>query len=412
MRDRYSSMLISNLNSILTVVLATGDGKLLMPLTSRRTVAAIPFAGSYRVIDFALSNCLHSGLRRIMVFSQFNALSLHNHLRDGWSLFNADLGEFVMPVTPPITDSMTTYSGYADALVQNAYLLERTEAEHIIVVSGEQIYRMDYAAVLAFHMKHDATVTVGTVEQARMNGAQLSASLKLRGHKVVGIESFAAGAHGGAGYGPMEVFVFNKTALLDLLNLARRPGVNGRTIIDIIRDHWLGQEKICAYRFGGADGRVSQDKYWRMLANVDDYYDANMDLLKLEPPLDIYQVDWPIRTHQMQRPPARTVAGRSCNEGICVNSIIAGGTVIAGGGVSRSILGNRVYIDDGATVEDSILSSGVNVGEGAQLQRCIIDRNVIIPANEQIGIDLEADAERFTVTPNGVVVVPSDAALS
>jgi len=405
-------MLISNLNSILTVVLATGDGKPLMPLTSRRTVAAIPFAGGYRVIDFALSNCLHSGLRRIMVFSQFNALSLHNHLRDGWSLFNADLGEFVMPVTPPIRDSMTTYSGYADALVQNAYLSGRTEAEHVIVVSGEQIYRMDYAAVLAFHMKHDSAVTVGTLERERMNGAQLSASLKLRGHKVVEIEPFEAGAHGGAGYGPMEVFVFKKAALLDLINLARRPGVNGRTIIDVIRDHWLGHEKISAYRFGGADGRVSQDKYWRMLASVDDYYDANLDLLKLEPPLDIYQADWPIRTHQMQRPPARTVAGRSCNEGICVNSIIAGGTVIAGGGVSRSILGNRVYIDDGATVEDSILSSGVSVGEGAQLQRCIIDRNVVIPANEQIGIDLKADAERFTVTPSGVVVVPSDAELS
>jgi len=132
-------------------------------------------------------------------------------------------------------------------------------------------------------------------------------------------------------------------------------------------------------------------------------------LLKFEPPLDIYQIDWPIRTHQMQRPPARTVAGRSCNEGICVNSIVAGGTVIAGGGVSRSVLGNRVYIDDGATVEDAILSSGVHVGEGAQLQRCIVDRGVMIPPNEQIGSDLKADAERFTVTPNGVVVIPSDA---
>jgi glucose-1-phosphate adenylyltransferase len=203
--------------------------------------------------------------------------------------------------------------------------------------------------------------------------------------------------------------VFKKSALLLLLELARGTGVNGRTIIDLIKVHWLGKEKINGYRFGGADGRVSQDKYWRMLASVDDYYDANMDLLKLEPSLDIYQEDWAIRTHQTQRPPARTVAGRSCTEGICVNSIIAGGTVIAGGGVSRSILGNRVYIDDGATVEDSILSSGVIVGEGTQLQRCVIERNVTIPANEQIGLDPVLDAERFSVTPNGVVVIPSDA---
>ena len=402
-------MLLSNPNSILTVVLATGDGKRLMPLTSHRTVAAIPFAGSYRVIDFALSNCLHSGLRRVMVFSQFNALSLHNHIRDGWSLFNADLGEFVMPVTPPITDELTTYSGYADALLQNAYLLERTEAEHVIVVSGEQIYRMDYAAILAFHLKQQSTITVAAVERARINGAHLSATLKLRGHKLMEILPPTAGEEESSGYGPMEVFVFKKSALLELLELASSPGVNGRTIIDVIRDHWLERERVNAYRFGGIDGRVSQDKYWRMLASVDDYYDANMGLLKLEPPLDIYQSDWPIRTHQMQRPPARIVAGRSCTEGICVNSIVAGGTVIAGGGVSRSILGNSVYIDDGATVEDAILSSGVVVGEGTQLQRCIIDRNVVIPANEQIGVDLALDRERFTVTPSGVVVVPSDA---
>jgi glucose-1-phosphate adenylyltransferase len=401
-------MLLSNLNSILTVVLATGDGKPLMPLTARRTVAAIPFAGGYRVIDFALSNCLHSGLRQIMVFSQFNALSLHNHIRDGWSLFNADLGEFVMPVTPPIKDKMTTYGGYADALLQNAYLLERTEANHVIVLSGEQIYRMDYAAILAFHLKHDSTVTVAALERAAANGAQLSASLKLRGHKIVEIEDFVVG-DGGSGYGPMEVFVFKKAALLELLGLATGSGVNGGTIIDIIRDHWLGHEKISAYRFGGADGRVSQDKYWRLLASVDDYYDANMDLLKLEPPLDLYQPDWPIRTHQTQRPPARTVAGRSCNEGICVNSIVGGGTVIAGGGVSRSVLGDRVYIDDGATVEDAILNPGVSVGESAQLQRCIVDRNVVVPAHEQIGHDPKVDAQRFTVTPNGVVVIPSDA---
>jgi glucose-1-phosphate adenylyltransferase len=402
-------MLLSNQNSVLTVVLATGDGKALMPLTQRRTVAAIPFAGGYRVIDFALSNCLHSGLRRVMVFSQFNALSLHNHIRDGWSIFNADLGEYVMPVTPPIEDEMTTYSGYADALVKNAYLLERTPCDHVIVVSGEQIYRMDYAAILAFHLKNASTVTIGVLDSARMNGAKLSASVKLRGNQVVEIVPFSGSTDASSGYGPMEVYVFKKPALIELLEQGRRPGVNGRAIIDVIKEHWLGSEKVSAYRFGGADGRVSQDKYWRMLASVDDYYDANMDLLEFEPPLDIYQSDWPIRTHQTQRPPARTVAGRSCTEGILLNSIIAGGSVIAGGGVSRCILGNRVYIDDGATVEDAIISAGVRVGEGTQLRRCVVDRNVEIPANEQIGVDPKADAERFTVTPNGVVVVPSDA---
>ena len=409
MRHPEPPMLLPNPNSILTIVLATGDGKSLLPLTARRTVAAIPFAGSYRVIDFALSNCLHSGLRRILVFSQFNSLSLHNHIRDAWSLFNADLGEFVTPVSPPIGDDMVRYQGYADALRQNAYLLERTDAEHIVVVSGEQIYRMDYAAVVAFHLKHQSTVTVGTLARNQINGMALDAVLRLRGHKVVSIEAPLGGDDASGGHAPMGVFVFEKGALLQLLKSVEREGVNGKSIVEVIREHWLDGERVNAYRFGGADGRVSQDRYWRALASVDDYFDANMDLLELEPSLDIYQLDWPIRTHQLQRPPARTVAGRSCNEGICVNSIVAGGTVIAGGGVSRSVLGDRVYIDDGATVEDAILSSGVRVGEGASLRRCIIDRNVAVPADEHIGVDLETDRQRFSVTENGVVVIPSDA---
>lgn len=403
-------MLISNLNETLVIVLAIGDGKPLMPLTARRTAAALPYAGNYRVIDFVLTNCMHSGLRRITVFTQFNSLSLQNHLRDGWSIFNTDLGEFVTAVSPPISEHVSMYTGQANALYQNLYLLDGAQEDYVMVVSGEQIYRMDYAAILEFHAERGADVTIAAIDRETAAGTRFHARLALQADEIAAIDitpEAAALPDDNESFGPMEVYVFSRRCLVEMLVQAGADGTYQKTLLDLIRRQLFGRAKILGYRFGGEYGRVSQDRYWRTLTSLDDYYEANMDLLKLEPPLDIYQADWPIRTYQMQRPPARTVPGRSCNEGICVNSIVAGGTVIAGGGVSRSVLGNRVYISDGATVEDSILYLGVTVGEGARVRRAICDRNVQIPPYEKIGLDPRRDAERFPVTPAGVVVVSS-----
>ncbi len=400
-----------NLHETIVFVLAIGDGKPLMPLTARRTTAALPYAGNYRVIDFALTNCMHSGLRRINVFTQFNSLSLQNHLRDGWSIFNTDLGEFVTAVSPPITEDLSIYSGQTDALYKNLYLLDGAREETVLIVSGEQIYRMDYAAMVDYHLARNADVTVAAIDRETALGSTFPATFKIGEGAMDAITSFATPSplpeENGA-YGPMGVYAFRRSWLVDCLSRLDNNGARKQHIIELISRELRGQARIFSYRFGGEYGRVTQDRYWRTLGSLDDYYDANMDLLKLEPPLDIYQADWPVRTYQQQRPPARTVPGRSCTEGICVNSIVAGGTVIAGGGVSRSVLGNRVFIDDGATVEDSILFLGVNVGEGAQVRRAICDRNVQIPPNEKIGVDRERDAQRFAVTLAGVVVIPSN----
>ena len=177
-------MLISDLNDTLAMVLAIGDGKVLEPLTARRAIAAMPFGGTYRIIDFALTNCLHSGLRRIMVLTQYNSLSLQNHIRDGWSIFNTDLGEYIMPVTPPINNTLSTYAGVADALYKNLYLLDGAKEETIILVSGEQIYRMDYAAVLAFHAEHGADVTIAGVPAVNAYGATFPVGLS---HRTISI---------------------------------------------------------------------------------------------------------------------------------------------------------------------------------------------------------------------------------
>ncbi|MCB1749064.1 MAG: glucose-1-phosphate adenylyltransferase [Gammaproteobacteria bacterium] len=402
-------MLISDLHDALALVMAIGDGKTLDPLTARRATAAMPFGGTYRIIDFALTNCLHSGLRRIMVMTQYNALSLQNHIRDGWSIYNTDLGEFITPVTPPIGDAISTYAGAADALYKNLYLLEGVRDDNVILISGEQIYRMDYAALLAWHSAQGADVTIAGVSAHNAHGADFPAAIELAGDEVRAVrEGRTMAATDDQLLWPMRVSVFKRSALIDLLHTLDGQPPSRLSLTALIGRHLGAFKRVVGYHFGGTTGRVSQDRYWRRLDSLDAYYNANMDLLELEPPLDLYQPNWQIRTYQTQRPPARTVPGRSCNEGICVNSIVSGGTVIAGGGVNHSVLGNRVYIDDGATVEDSILFSDVRVGEGAQVRRCICDRSVQIPPGEQIGFDAADDARRFDVTPEGVVVIPSD----
>lgn len=404
-------MVMSNLQRTWVYVLAIGDGRALMPLTARRTAAALPYAGNYRIIDFVLSNCMHSGLRHINIFTQFNSLSVQNHVRDGWSIFNTDMGEFVNAVSPPITEELTIYNGQVDALFKNLYLLDGDPDDTILIISGEQIYRMDYAALVEYHVQRKAGVTIAAVDAETAQGSAFPARFKVVDGELRELAHGAVLAplsKGEGFYGPMGVYAFRRGTLTSSLRALAGNGPRRQTLIELIQNFVQGAGAVAAYRFGGEFGRVSQDRYWRDLQSLDDYYHANMDLLQLDPPLDIYQPDWPIRTYQQQRPPARTVPGRSCNEGICVNSIVSGGTVIAGGGVSHSVLGNRVFIDDSAMVEDSIMFHGVTVGEGAQVRRAICDRDVHIPPGEKIGIDLDKDAKRFPVTPDGVVVIAAD----
>lgn len=400
--------LISELSNTLTVVLATSDGRFLSPLSSRRTVAAINFGGSYRIVDFVLANCLNSRLRRIYVMAQYNSFSLQNHLRDGWSIFKSDLGEFISPVTPPIRDRAIAYSGSAHVLYHNLYLLTGDPAEHVLVTSGEHVYRMDYAAMLEAHFSSGADATLAGFRLDGDIGNHAEFRLKVApSGEVEAVNRY--GEVDGEGYwSSMGVVAIRRRVLVELLETAGEAGTRDLHVEDLVRSWMLGRMNVRGYEFGGPTGRVSQDRYWRQLTTLDDYFHANMDLLKLEPPLDLYQTDWPIRTHQRQQPPARTVPGRSCTEGICVNSIIANGTVISGGGVNHSVLSDGCRIDDGATVEDAILFSGVTISEGARVHRAIVDRDVVVPPNTEIGFDDARDRARFQVTPDGVVVIPAD----
>jgi glucose-1-phosphate adenylyltransferase len=398
--------------TLLTFVLAIEDGEGLGILASNRARAAVPFGGIYRVIDFPLTNCLHSGLRRVLVLTQYNAHSLLKHLRDGWSIFNPEIGEYVTAVPPQMSPGRYGYGGALDALRQNRYLIERNRAEAVLVLGASQIYRMDYAALAQAHLASGAalTVAVRAVTDTRGLDGQCEVTLGPQ-DEVVATRPIADGAaepvaaSAGERFASMGVLLYSRAALLELLDSGVEEGAEGGLPALLALPGGLAG-RVRAYRFGGAAGRVTPDRYWRQLANLDDYYDAHMDLLRHTSPLDLYQADWPIRTYQTQNPPARTVPGRSSNEGVFVNSIIAGGSVIAGGGVNHSILFSRVMVDDSATVEDSILLPGVVVGEGAALHRCIVDKDARIAPGERIGFDRRADAERFEVTPAGVVIVP------
>ncbi|BCU07313.1 glucose-1-phosphate adenylyltransferase family protein [Allochromatium tepidum] len=396
----------------LILILAQDRGLGLDALTRRRTKAAVPFGGKYRIIDFTLANCLHSGLRQVLVLTQYKSHSLQKHLRDGWSIFNPELGEFITPVPPQMREGQDWYSGPFDAIRQNRYLIERNRASQVLILQGDAIYRMDYAELARAHRETGAAITVavravpapGTGRQARV---VLDADERIC--ELLPPEPGSADSAEGERLETMGVYLFDKSRLLDALDRYER-GVSPDTdpALDVIAPR-LAAHQVRAYRFGQTRGRVTPDRYWCDLASVDAYYQANMALLRAEPPLDLYQPDWTIHTYQGQYPPARTVPGpQTGNEGVFVNSMLAAGTVISGGGVNHSILFPQVRVEDGAIVEASILFHGVRVGAGAHLRNCIVEKDVRIAPGDRIGFDARRDRERFDVSPDGIVVVTGE----
>ncbi|MGF1684722.1 glucose-1-phosphate adenylyltransferase [Photobacterium minamisatsumaniensis] len=397
----------------ISVILAGGVGSRLSPLTDNRAKPAVPFGGKYRIIDFTLANCLHSGLRRILVLTQYKSHSLQKHLRDGWSVFNPELGEYITAVPPQMRTGDSWYQGTADAIYQNLYLLTRSDAKYVVVLSGDHIYRMDYEPMLEQHKASKADLTVACmevpIEEANAFGVMtvneqqqvLSFTEKPEYPQPLPHKSTACLAS-------MGIYIFSMTALEQYLeDDALNPYSSHDFGKDIIPKLIDGQG-VYAYPFGGEEGRVSQDAYWRDVGTIDSFYQANMDLLSVEPPLDLYQQDWPIRTYEPQLPPARTVSSAAGNEGIFINSIISNGVVIAGGSAQNSVFFPRVTVNNAAVVINSIIFEGVTIGEGAHLENCIVDKNVNIPTNTIIGVNTKDDAQRFNISKKGIVVIPSD----
>ena len=394
-------------DDILVMVLAGGAGERLYPLTRERAKPAVYFGGPYRIIDFTLSNCTNSGLRRIFIALQYKSLSLSRHLRMGWSVVADELGEFIEILSPQKRVGEHWYLGTADAVYQNLYSILRENPKQIIVLSGDHVYKMDYAKMLRFHMDRGAGATLAAIdipseEASRFGVLQVDGQDRLTGF----LEKPKDLPGGGKVLASMGIYIFDMTVLVPALEEdARRASTHdfGKDIIPSL----ITRVPVYAYRFN--DENKKNSKYWRDIGTLDAYYEANMDLCHVNPEFNLYDPEWPLRTYQVQAPPAKFVfadEGRRCGQAL--DSIISAGCIISGSRIMGSVLCPNVRVHSFCDVDQSILMPGVRVGRHARIRRAIIDRDVFIPRAARIGFNVEEDRRRHTVTEAGVIVVTKD----
>ena len=395
---------------LVTFIMAGGKGERLWPLTKDRAKPAVPFGGTYRIIDFTLSNCINSGIRKIHVLIQYKSISLQHHLQMGWNVFNAELGEYIDVMPAQQRTGEHWYLGTADAVYQNLHSIARERPEHVLILAGDHVYKMDYAKMLAFHQAHEAEVTVGVIEMERARAQGFGIVEADAEGRIVGFEEKPAQPKTIPGqpdlcYVSMGIYLFNRPLLEAVLaEDAQRPESHhdfGRDVIPAV----AREVRVMAYNFKDEDTQAS--KYWRDIGTLDAYYEANMDLVQVSPQFNLYDLDWPIRTYHEQWPPVKTVFADEATGrmGEVLDSLMSNGCIISGGHVERSVLSPDVRVNSFARVEDAILMEHVEVGRYAKIRRAIIDKDVVIPRYAKIGYHLDEDRRRFTVTESGIVVV-------
>ena len=401
------------MDNVLAVVLAGGKGERLEPLTRDRAKPAVPFGGGYRIIDFTLSNCLNSGLRQLLVLTQYKAMSLDRHINLGWRrLLCRELGEFIDVVPPQQRIDEHWYQGTADAVYQNIYTLEKERPEYVVILAGDHIYKTDYANLVEFHKETQAYLTISALRVSASQSRHFGVIEIDRNQRILGFDEKPADPATIPGdphriYASMGIYVFTARFLFEQLCLdATRPGSKhdfGRDIIpSIIQTH-----PVFAFPF--IDENRKSDAYWRDVGTLDAYYEANMDLISVDPQLNMYDERWPIRTYLPNFPPPKFVfaeEGPNARRGQALDSLVCQGSIISGGTVERSILGNNTRVNSFAHVQDSILLDHVDIGRYAHVRRAIIDKGVRIPPGTQIGFDPEQDRARgFTVSEGGITVI-------
>lgn len=404
----------------LALILAGGKGTRLDPLTRDRAKPAVPFGGAYRIIDFTLSNCLNSGLRQILILTQYKAASLDRHIQQGWRFLCRELDEYIDVLPPQQRINEQWYQGTADAVYQNIYTIERARPDNVLILSGDHIYKMDYAEMLDDHARSGADVTVACIPVELDQGRQFGVMAIDQNHRVVRFEEKPdqpeAMPHDDTQcLASMGVYIFKAETLYEELcqDATETDSVHdfGRNVIPKM----VNTHKVRAFPFH--DKNTGRRKYWRDVGTIDSYYETSMDLVSVDPVLNLYDETWPIRTYQPHYPPPKFVfAQQETNPprvGTALDSTVCSGCIVSGGHVDRSILGHNVRVNSFAKVEDSILFEGVNVGRHAHIRRAIIDKGVNIPEGMQIGVNPEQDQQRgFTISEGGVVVIGKQQQLS
>src|SRR5512136_209634 len=390
------------------MILAGGRGERLYPLTRDRAKPAVPFGAIYRIIDFTLSNCVNSDIRRIYALTQYKSTSLHRHIQFGWNILSASLGEFIEAIPAQQRIDEHWYQGTADAFFQNIYTIQQERPDLILILSGDHIYKMDYRKMIDFHVEKKADLTVGAIRMEKRHSREFGVIQVNEENQVIGFEEKPEEPKTIPGdpegiLASMGVYVFSTEILVRrLIEDARSDSTHdfGKDIIPAM----IRKDRVFAFDFRKGDrGGMG---YWRDVGTIDAYFEANMDLVSVTPQLNLYDPQWPIFTYQSSDPPAKTVLEEEGRMGTAINSILSNGCIISGGSVKRSVLSPRVVVHSYAEVEDCILLEGVDVGRHAKVRKTIIDKEVQIPQGMEIGYHLDEDAKRFTVTGSGIVVVP------
>ena len=402
---------------VLGIVLAGGKGTRLWPLTKERAKPAVPFGGKYRIVDFVLSNFINSGIYSIYVLTQFRSQSLLQHLSEGWQMGGLLKSQFVIPVPAQMRSADETwYQGTADAIYQNINLVEQSDPEVVAIFGGDHIYRMNITSMIEYHVHKGADVTVAAVPAPRETAGEFGViEASEDGHILAFHEKNpdapAMPGDPGRVFASMGNYIFSTRALLKLLHDDAAEESSNHDFGHDILPKLAGNAEIFAYDFQSnrIPGEASNaEPYWRDVGTVDAYYEANMDLRRVSPALNLYNRAWPLRSASYSDPPAKFTFDEANRRGQAIDSIVSGGCILSGGIVRNSVLGRGVRVHTGAVVEDCIIMDNCDIGRGAKVRRAILDKNVKVPAGTTIGFDPEADLARFHITENGLVVLTGE----
>ena len=398
-----------------TLIMAGGRGERLFPLTREKAKPAVTFGGIYKIIDFTLSNCINSGIRQIYVLTQYGSFSLDQHLRLAWEVVNPEMNEYIYSIPPQQVTVNRWYRGTADSIYQNISILQKERPDYVLILSGDHVYKMNYLQMLQYHIDKRADMTAACVEFPRLESTGFGVLHVDADHRIINFLEKPKDPPGIPGnpefsLANMGIYIFNTEVLVqEVIRDARLPESDhdfGKNIIPS-----MVQRAMRVYSYSFKDENKKEVLYWRDIGRIDAYFEANMDLVTIDPVFNLYDPAWPIRTYQRQCPPAKTIFGGDpghIRSAVVEDSLIANGCIISGATVQRSILSPNVRVDYYAEVADAILFDDVHIGPRARVRRAIIEDGVKVPAGYTIGYNRELDARRFPISDGGVVIVPNN----